>query len=427
MKKIVIGSVAMMAMSTSFGAGFGIYEASARGLAMGDAVVGDVSDATANYHNPANIANATNIQIAAGVTFINPFYDVEINKVRQAKMNSGWFTIPHFYLTVPLCDRLALGWGNYTEYGAGTKYNSNWAAADDSYQTTIEQMTFNPNLAYKVTDWLNVAVGGRLSWFSFEKKQHISSAANPYTGTSHPYSALDPVWGADMTSRLDADDWGAGWNAAISVKPIEDVTVGLVYRSQIKHKVKGYHTIKGQVYPLYSGEIVGENAHYEHNRATGKVTLPDSVVLGINWDVTERYRVGLACTYTRWSTIKSINVVSAKGKPLDLHWRDSLRTGIGMEYDFTDWFCGRIGYMYDNDPSRGSYMGTIIPPGDRHVITFGGGFKIMEDLYLDLAGGFIRMNNEHGYLHSDTANKGDYVSFRNGSSFLASATIRYEF
>ncbi len=405
MKKIVIGSVAMMAMSTSFGAGFGIYEASARGLAMGDAIIGDVDDATANYHNPANIANATNIQIAAGVSFINPFYDVEIKKVSQPKMDAGWFTIPHFYLTIPLPLDFALGWGNYTEYGAGTKYKNGWAGHYDSLETTIEQMTFNPNLAYKATDWLSLSVGGRLSWFKFEKCQDVSLAPGL----------------PDAFSRLYADDWSAGWNAAISVKPIEDVSVGLVYRSQIKHKVSGKHT--------FTGAAIGLSPYLPpaYSPANGKLTLPDSVVLGINWDVTERYRVGLACTYTRWSTIKSIDVKSAVGKPLNLHWRDSLRTGIGMEYDFTDWFCGRIGYMYDNDPSRGSYMGTMIPPGDRHVITFGGGFKIMEDLYLDLAGGFIRMNNEHGYLHSDTGNKGDYVSFRNGSSFLASATVRYEF
>ncbi len=420
MKKLMIGSVVTMAATVSFGAGFGIYEASARGLAMGDAIVGDVSDATANYHNPANLANATNIQVALGATLINPFYDVEIDKMPQNKMNSGWFTIPHFYLTIPLADRLALGWGNYTEYGAGTEYKQGWLASDDSYQTTIEQMTFNPNLAYKVTDWLNVAVGGRLSWFSFEKKQSVSKAANPYYGNpAAGQLGYLPALDADMTSRLDAEDWGAGWNAAISLKPIEDVTVGLVYRSQIRHKLSGHHTIKGSVMP---GTPYANN-QYIHSDASGKVTLPDSVVLGINWDVTERYRVGLACTYTRWSTIKSIQVKSAQPASLDLHWRDTLRTGIGMEYDFTDWFCGRIGYMYDNDPSRGSYMGTMIPPGDRHVITFGGGFKLYDNLYLDLAGGFIRMNNQHGYLHST----GQYASFRNGGSFLASATVRYEF
>ena len=72
MKKIAFAAMCAVFASGAFGAGFGIYEASARGAAVGGALVGKAGDATANYFNPADIANATNIQIATGVTFINP-------------------------------------------------------------------------------------------------------------------------------------------------------------------------------------------------------------------------------------------------------------------------------------------------------------------------------------------------------------------
>ena len=38
----------VMATGSSFGAGFGLYEASARGNAMGGGIVGSTGDATAN-------------------------------------------------------------------------------------------------------------------------------------------------------------------------------------------------------------------------------------------------------------------------------------------------------------------------------------------------------------------------------------------
>ena len=63
MKKLMFAVVATFSIACAYGAGFGIYEASARGNAMGGAVVGDVSDATANYHNPANLAFSTNIML----------------------------------------------------------------------------------------------------------------------------------------------------------------------------------------------------------------------------------------------------------------------------------------------------------------------------------------------------------------------------
>ncbi|MBR7180632.1 MAG: outer membrane protein transport protein, partial [Kiritimatiellae bacterium] len=149
MKKIIATGALVLAAVSANAAGFGIYEASARGNAMGGALVGDSSDATANYYNPANIAFATNIQLAAGVSFINPFCDIEVDHERQTRMDPGWFTVPTFYATIPLPWDFAIGWGNYTEYGLGTHYAPGWALAADTQQTTMEQITMNPNLAWK--------------------------------------------------------------------------------------------------------------------------------------------------------------------------------------------------------------------------------------------------------------------------------------
>ncbi len=449
MKKLLIGSVSLLAAATSFGAGFGIYEASARGLAMGDAIVGDVDDATANYHNPANLANATNIQVALGATLIHPFYDLEINR-HGNRMDGEWFTVPHFYLTIPLPFDFALGWGNYTEFGAGTRYGTDWDAKTDSISTGIEQFTMNPNLSYKVTDWWNVSVGMRVSNLRFVNHKNVAHYGYD--------SALGTIpLDADIHSKVKGDDWGMGWNAAMSFKPHKDVTIGLVYRSQIKHKVSGKHITRGSV-STKNATDAAYNAYYQGalaqglpaqmasgyasqqvaamgipatmsadtmGRASGKVTLPDSLVLGVNWDVTDRFRMGSAVTYTRWSSIKEIDFKLPTGtEKLKLHWRDTVRVGFGFEYDFLDWLSGRIGYMYDRDPGSSNYLVTHFPPGDRHIICFGTGIELMENLYLDLAYSFIRMNNEHGHLRDHPEM---YASWRNGGSHLVAATVRYEF
>ena len=52
--KIMVVMSAMALSVTAMGAGFGLYEASARGVGMGNGLVGSTGDATANYHNPAN-------------------------------------------------------------------------------------------------------------------------------------------------------------------------------------------------------------------------------------------------------------------------------------------------------------------------------------------------------------------------------------
>lgn len=490
MKKImVLGFGVAGAATCAFGAGFGIYEASARGNAMGGAVVGDVSDATAVYHNPANVAFSTNVQVAAGITFINPYCDVDVDHKSRGRMNPGWFAVPTFYATIPLPFDLAFGWGNYTEFGLGSKYARHWTLADDTQQTTLEQVTLSPTLSWKATDWWSVAAGPRVSWIKFKNHKQPHSGESIYGSDTSGYGLYDyTIHDAfQLDSRLKGEDWGAGWMAATTLKPHEDVSIGLVYRSQIRHKISGDFHLDGKAggYPdvqvnegavaqmlegvykqAYAGALQagmpasmaagfaqnkvaetreGLNAQlgqakgtwqgqriHSYSRASARLRLPESLTLGVNWNVTPRYRVGSSVTYTRWSSVKSIGfrIGNGYGYHLPLHWRDTVRVGFGMEYDFTDWICGRIGYTYDEDPSRKSRQSTMLPAGDRHIIGFGTGIKLMENLRLDLGYNFIRMNNQHYYIETTDyyGNKSKrYMSCHNGYSHLVSASLCYSF
>ena len=111
-------------------------------------------------------------------------------------------------------------------------------------------------------------------------------------------------------------------------------------------------------------------------------------------------------------------------------WRDTVRVGFGMEYDFLDWLTGRIGYTFDEDPTKKHHESTMLPAGDRHIIGMGVGFKLTENLRLDLAYNFIRMNNEHYYVTYEAApgvTQKKRMSCCNGSSHLVSATVSYAF
>ncbi len=423
MKRLMMAAaVAASTVSMSYGAGFGIYEASARGNAVGGALVADTfqTDATANYYNPALNAFTTNIQTAVGITFINPYCDVDVDHKSQPRMNSGWFSVPVFYLTVPLPYDFAFGWGNYTEYGLGTTYGHHWDLARDTQKTTMRQITLNPNISYKIMDRWSVSAGLRASWIEFYNRK------KPFRGdTLHygPYSVPDAY---HLSSRLHGDDWAMGWTAATAFKVTEDITVGLVYRSKIKHDIKDNFDLAGDV-----NTPLGSMHQREHTTAGAKLDLPQSVVAGVNWKVTEKYRVGASVTWTEWSSVKNINFrIPGRGYTQDLHWNDVWRYGIGMEYDVLDWLTARCGYVYDMDPSAKNHGTTMIPAGDRHIIGTGLGFKLMEDLYLDLGYSFIRMNNDDRYVKVKDPDGVEHrykFSTRNGSSHLVSATIRYTF
>jgi len=79
-------------------AGFGLYEASARGNAMGGALVGDTGDASANYFNPANMTDLSGTHTLLGATAIHPVLDITANGEKN-NLDSGWFAPPHAYVT----------------------------------------------------------------------------------------------------------------------------------------------------------------------------------------------------------------------------------------------------------------------------------------------------------------------------------------
>jgi long-chain fatty acid transport protein len=395
MKKLLVASVCAVAISSTFAAGFGLYEASARGVGMGNGLVGSTGDASANYHNPANLTECTNVQVMVGMTLINPFCDVKVGGQYQPKMNAGWFPPPHAYIAAPIwADKLFIGCGTYCEFGLGTKYDNNWKLQRDTTETTIEQFTFNPNIAYKINkDW-SVSFGARMSYITFENYKNPAGNA------------------AMLRTHLEGDDFNCGYQLSTSYKVDDKLSLGLVYRSRINHRLTGDYETTG----LYSG-------YYPSGDANAKLVLPSSLTFGANYDFTEKFRGGAALTWTEWSTINHIdfNLPAPSANTQNLNWHDAWRLGFGFEYDFTKSFTGRIGYSYDWDPSADSHGTTMLPPGDRHIVGFGIGYKFFDNWRLDLGYNFIMMESESRMIGAQK------FQCDNSYSHIASASVTYTF
>ena len=412
--KLVVAFAAMTSV-TAMGAGFGLYEASARGLGMGNGLVGSTGDASANYYNPANLTELADPSVMVGMTLINPFCDVKVNGQTQAKMNAGWFPPPHAYIAVPVVEDLVFGFGTYCEYGLGTKYDNNWALRGDTTETTIQQFTFNPNIAYKITEDWSVAFGARMSYMTFENYK------SPYLGV------VPGVYEYNGRAHLEGDDFNCGYMLSTQYKVTDDLSLGLVYRSRINHRVEGDFDLNTPAMP-----VAGVPGSSVSGDADAKLTLPASVTMGANYDFTEKFRGGAALTWTEWSTINHIDFnLPVNSYTQELNWHDAWRLGFGFEYDLTDSFTGRIGYTFDWDPSAEAHGTTMLPPGDRHIIGFGASYKFLENWRIDLGYSFIMMESEtrmvgvKNYVYNTT----DSHRFQcdNSYSHLISASVAYTF
>jgi long-chain fatty acid transport protein len=357
-------------------AGFGLYEASARGNAMGGALVGDTGDASANYFNPANMTDLKGTHTMFGVTAVHPVLDLTSNGEKN-NLDSGWFSPPHAYVTHSLSDDWFVGFGLYTEYGLGTKYDSDWDLKWSSTETTLETLTLNPNVAYKVTDRLSVAAGLRVMYLDFENLK------TPFD--NDPLSPTVPVTGS-MRTRVQGDSWGYGYNLALSYKITDTLDAGFVYRSRVRQTVKGDFEVDSSAslggsplppthpaYPLPYGE----------SSARGAIELPPSWTAGLNYRPVEKLNLGLTAIYTEWSTYEELTMTfgQTQGAPFPRSsetkdWKDVWRFGFGAEYLLTERWSIQGGYVYDMDPINQEHTDTMLPPGDRHIFSAGVGYAV---------------------------------------------------
>ena len=406
MKKIstfVVSAAIVTAAHFAFASGFSLMEMTARSNAMGNSLVGSTRDASSAYFNPANMGENTNATLMVGASLLRPRHDVKVNGVKDSPMDSGLFTIPHVFITIPLPADFTLGLAEYSEYGIGTKFKKSWPLNYTSTKTTVEQVTLSPTLAYQVTDDFSLAAGFRGSWLKFE------SYSTPYGF----YPSVIPASG--YRSKVKGDDWGYGYLLAAQYRIFDNLRAGLVYRSQIRHTLKGDFDLMG------AGQ---------HSTARGDVTLPDSITFGLNYDITDKWRVGGMATWTRWSTMKCLNIempdLKSNSKSV-FRWKDAWRFGVGTEYDLLSWMSVRAGYQFDMDPSDSHHTSTMTESGHRHIIGTGLGFKLPGNFTLDVAYSCIHQLSDTREFYNSYSRKYDSQKCYKGYTHVASVTLGYTF
>jgi long-chain fatty acid transport protein len=113
-------------------------------------------------------------------------------------------------------------------------------------------------------------------------------------------------------------------------------------------------------------------------------------------------------TMTRWSRFEELSIQSDGGglssiKPED--WDNSMRYGLGLNYNHSDKWQFRAGVAYDETPIPSSGERTARIPGtDRKWVAFGASYHYSDNIVIDAAYAHLFMDdpkinetNENGY------------------------------
>lgn len=356
-----LSAVILAAFSASASAAaFQLWEQNASGLGnayAGSAAVAD--NASTNFFNPAGLTQLSGTQISLGVSAVGPSYrfrdqgSTGLNANGPTGGDAGsWAAVPNAYFSQQLNDRLYFGFGVSAPFGLATEYNArNWIGANQAVKSEIRTVNYNPSLAYRLND--KVSLGFGLNYQTIDAEM-TNALAGGY--------------------RVKGDDSALGWNVGALFTLSPAMRLGVSYRSAVDYRLEGTRTLAG----------VSRNA-------TADIKLPDTFILSVWQQVSDRWEAMGDLSYTRWNTLDKL-LINHGGATPDVEnfgYKNSWRFAWGAAYRYSDEAKLKFGIAWDRTPVTDTVRSPRVPDNDRLWLSLGGQWKLGQGARLDVGYSYL--------------------------------------
>ncbi|MDW8157332.1 MAG: outer membrane protein transport protein [Bacteroidia bacterium] len=258
-----------------------------------------------------------------------------------------------------------------TPYGSTVQWENGWIGQTFLEKISLRAIYIQPTFAYKVNDKISFGAGF----------QYVLGSVNLQRKTALP------VNGAFADSKLEGKANGIGWNVGVVYRPVEQFSVGIAYRSEVKAKVDNGTATFSNI-PMLSGPPGDQLAANFPNLSNGTSTtsfsselpLPAVLTAGISWNANENFTVNVDARYTFWSSYKNLTFnFKDKVGGLDAsisprNYKDRIVLGAGLEYRKSG-LSVRTGAYYDPSPVETGYMTAETPDANTMYLSGGLGYK----------------------------------------------------
>ncbi len=374
--------LSLPAAHAAFAEGFGVYEWSAAGSAMGEAYMFGEEDPAVLAYNPSQITKLDGTYFSIGTSLFIPDMKVLFNQLGALTGGSSTLweneydpaVIPYMYYATKAGKNSWWGLAFFARYGNQLEYDDLWPGRYDTIYSGVKGVTLQPTYAFKVNSKLSAAVGLDINYVKLRMRKNVP-------GQSFGLG--------DIGTDLEGDTINVGWLASLMYDFDDKTSLAVTYRSRIKHTMDDADinfSIGGM------GLSTG---------ASGTVTLPDSLSIGLGHKFNDRTRVELNAIWTNWETYNALNInfnpavsmtlpgsgkhVSLPGSMNPKNWEACWRYGIGIEHKLSKQWSILAGYVYDESPVPDQYMDFTVPTGDRHRGSIGFKYRPKENHEISFA------------------------------------------
>jgi long-chain fatty acid transport protein len=276
--------------------------------------------------------------------------------------------VPASASSYQLSDKFWLGLSMASPFGTVTRNPNVWAGSPFGIDTKITTINVNPNVAYRVNDWLSIAAGMQIERFQASQSQAISLPA--------------PFGPGLAQGTLKGYSYGLGYTLGATLKPWAGGEIGVGYRSRVQESVNGTVNFGATTpqQPLPAGIYL---AHLD-------LTLPDEVTVGLRQRVTSSLTLLTGFEWTDWSLLGSLPVTNPGTGPLppagatyskiNFNYRNGWMASAGAEYIWNDNLTLRAGTAYERSPVTDANRQITSPDADRIWVSVGAGYRFTPKL-----------------------------------------------
>jgi long-chain fatty acid transport protein len=401
--KIYTLLLAIISSNIILAGGFQINEHGAKAMALGGAYTAIANDASAIYWNGAGMTQLSGTNFLLGTALIAPrssFRGVA-PAVDQFDMKSAVFFPSHLFITHSFTPDLSAGIGITTPFGLGTEWEEDWIGKYLAIETELKTFWIPLTVAYNVFEDLSVSAG-----FVYSFADVLITRKN----SQQPFEG-------DAFIHLEGSESSAfGYTFGIMYKPINQLSIGAAFRSQVHYTFEGTAEATG-AQQLLEEKIIPQGD------VTADLKTPVNIVGGIAYQVIPQLRLSADFQWIGWSSYDSLKVDFADPDYDDLAsprlYNDTYNIRFGVEYKAWKDISLLGGIYFDKMPVDQKYVNPSLPDSDRLGFSIGADVKLMENIGVTGSYLFIRAaeltvdDSEEIYTPGNSPFNGIYNSYAN--------------
>src|ERR1019366_2044337 len=371
--------------------------------AMGNAGTGLVQDGAAIFYNPGGVSFLKENSVSAGgnaAIVKSVFLDSITNTTKNSQIPVG--TPITFYAVYgadstksKTLQNLKFGLGIYTPFGGSAKWPADFAGRFVIRSLDLKIINIQPTVSFKISDKIGVGAGLMISTGTIDFTKDVFLTNN----TVGNYAS------AEVKGKL----MGYGVNAGIYVKPIEGLSIGLTYRSQINMKSSGgTATFTNIPTQLRDSVVIGSGSTTGPIKTGATIPFPTPTVitLGIGYKLTDKFALALDINYLGFKIMDTLrtnfeNRASGLKNVADVRgFKNVFTYHLGGQYMVTEALAVRLGVQYILTPIPNGYTTPEGADADHFAFSGGLGYKINKHFTVDASYAFQsvkRQDDNHLY------------------------------